>query len=127
MGSDRATGYDSFKTILVVDITGQFAVAGDDGQRLYDRMYEILGTAQNVQVDFYGVRVIATPFFNAAVGRLLKDVSPDELRNRISFKNLSLAAERTLAKVIENAKQYYHDPEARAALDKILIEHGDES
>lgn len=127
MGSDRETGYDSLETIRVVDITGPFALAGDDGQRLYDRMYAILGAAQNAQVDFYGVRVIATPFFNAAVGRLLKDVSPDELRNRILFKNLSLAAERTLALVIENAKQYYHDPGAREALDKILIEHGDES
>ena len=112
--------------ITVFEVIGEFAVATADGQNLYERMIGLLARHETIELDFAGVRVVATPFFNAAVGRLLKDVSPEELHKKISFNNLSAAGQRTLATVVENAKQYYHDPGAREALDKILMDHSDD-
>jgi hypothetical protein len=112
--------------ITVFEIIGEFAVAATDGQHLYDRMIDQLGRHETIELDFAGVRVVATPFFNAAVGRLLKDISPEDLHKKISFTNLTAAGQRTLATVVQNAKQYYHDPGAREALDKILVDHTDE-
>ena len=114
-------------TIKVFEIIGEFAVAAEDGQRLYDRIMSILASQNSIELDFSGVRVVATPFFNAAIGRLLKDVSPENLHARVSFSNLSPVGQQVLAKVVENAKQYYHgDPAARAALDKILVDQTEE-
>jgi hypothetical protein len=114
-------------TIPVFELIGQFAVAAEDGQRVYERITATLPSQSVIELDFAGVRVVATPFFNVAIGRLLKDVSPEELHKRIFFKNLSSVGQQALTKVIENAKQYYHgDPAARAALDKILIDHTEE-
>ena len=112
--------------IKVFALSGEFAVATEDGTRLYDEMNSLLAGTENIELDFNGVRVIATPFFNAAIGRLLKDVSPEELRKRISFNNLSPVGHQVLVKVVANAKQYYHgDPAAREALDRILIDHSE--
>jgi hypothetical protein len=89
-------------------------------------MTSLLATTESIELEFNKVRVIATPFFNAAIGRLLKDVSPEELQKRISFKNLSPIGQKVLTNVVENAKQYYHgDPAAREALDRILIDHAE--
>lgn len=113
-------------TINVFSIVGEFAVAADDGQRMYDEMTDKLGSADLLELDFTGVRVIATPFFNVAIGRLLKDLEPEELKRRVVFKNLVLVGHDVLAKVIENSKQYYHNPAARKALDSILADHADD-
>jgi STAS-like domain of unknown function (DUF4325) len=114
-------------TITIFDLIGEFAVAAEDGQRVYEQITAALPSQAAIELDFSRVRVVATPFFNAAIGRLLKDVSPEDLHKRIFFKNLSTVGHQVLTKVIENAKQYYHgDPAAREALDKILIDHTEE-
>jgi hypothetical protein len=114
-------------TITVFEIVGEFAVAADDGQKLYELITDLLSGHEHIDLEFNRVRVVATPFFNAAIGRLLKHVSPEDLYKRVSFKHLSSVGQQVLAKVVENAKQYYHgDPAAREALDKILIDHTEE-
>jgi hypothetical protein len=113
-------------TINVRSIIGEFAVAADDGQRMFQKMTTLLGSADVIELDFTGVRVIATPFFNAAIGRLLKDLPPEELHRKVTFSNLVPVGHDVLARVIENSKQYYSDPGAREALDRILADHTEE-
>jgi len=114
-------------TINVYELIGEFAVATDDGQKLYDRMVDLLSHQQTIVLEFQRVRVVATPFLNASIGQLLKTVSPEDLHQKISFLSLSTAGHKILEKVIGNAKQYYHgDPKAREALDRILSDHTEE-
>jgi hypothetical protein len=115
-----------FMQISVFDIVGEFAVATQDGERIYSTIKDLLSGSDVIELLFARVRVFATPFFNASVGRLLKDdLSPEEFNRRIAFRDLGLVGREALIKVIENAKQY-SDPAAREALDKILIEQSDE-
>jgi hypothetical protein len=108
-------------TITVFTIIGEFAVAAEDGQRLYEKIVELLPRGEHIDLDFARVRVLATPFFNAAIGRLLTEMSPEDLRRQVSFQHLPAVGQGVLSTVIENAK-YHSDPAAREALDKILID-----
>ena len=108
-------------TIKVHNLVGAFAVAAEDGRRLHEEILKNMKEeGVRINVLFDDVRVIATPFLNSAVGGLLEQMTPGELRDRINFAHLPPVGELALKKVIENAKRFYHEPDRREALDKIL-------
>ncbi len=104
----------------VKDITGDYAITLEDGQILFDRIHPELATGHQVQLDFEGVSVFASPFFNAAVGQLLKDLTPDTLNTLLKVVNLSPVGLDVLKRVIENAKRYYSSPDYRKAQEQLL-------
>ena len=106
--------------IRVLDISGQHAITTGDGEKLFDAIQAALKDQGTADLDFSGVRVFASPFFNASIGRLLKDHTFVELRNLVRFDNLPQVGEVVLARVVENSEQYYRNPEARKAVDAIL-------
>jgi hypothetical protein len=109
--------------IFVNRFVGANALTMTDGQRLYGEIHPPLLAHETVVLDFEGVNIFATPFFNAAIGRLLFDLSADVLRDRLVIKNLSALGASTLRNVIENAKEYYGGSEARRnAVDSTVAE-----
>ncbi|KLU25077.1 hypothetical protein EOS_16725 [Caballeronia mineralivorans PML1(12)] len=93
--------------IFIKDLVGANALTMTDGQKVFDAIHPNLKRDEAVILDFEGVNIFATPFFNAAVGRLLSDLSSDVLRDRLIFRNLSPLGSSVLRRVIENAKEYY--------------------
>lgn len=114
-------------TINVHDLVGPYAVAAEDGRRLHDEILKSM-KAEGVRINvvFDGVAIIATPFLNVAVGGLLEQMTPEELRERINFAHLPPVGESALKKVIENAKRFYHEPARKEALERILWDLPDE-
>jgi hypothetical protein len=107
--------------IKVKDLVGENAMTLDDGTAIYSRIHDPLAQGQTVELDFEGVEVFASPFFNAGVGHLLADLEPNALNERLKFEHLSDFGKRTLRRVIENAKEYYAaNPTQRAAIDRIV-------
>ena len=106
--------------VKVHQLVGEDAITLEDGQSVYDQVAPVLKSGQPVEVDFTDVEVFASPFFNSAVGQLLKDIDPAELNRLVSFTNLSTAGRVVLKRVIENAKQYYASPDYRAAQEEAL-------
>lgn len=107
--------------LAVCDIVGEYAMTLEDGQNVYDRIAPLLRSGQAVEVDFAGVTIFASGFFNAALGQLLKDFKADDLRRLITPINLTPAGESVLRQVIENAKRYYDAPEEyREAQRRVL-------
>lgn len=94
-----------------------------DGQGIYDRLQPALAKGEMVTLVFSGSEIFASPFFNAAVGQLLKDYQPDNLNRLVRFENLNARGQAILRRVIANAKDYYGDRERRRAMDAAL---GDE-
>jgi hypothetical protein len=90
----------------ILPITGENCITIEDGQTVYDKIYPQLKAGQEVELDFTGVKVFASPFFNAAVGQLLKDMDSPELR-RLKMVGIPAFGIETLRKVIENSRQYY--------------------
>lgn len=106
--------------INVKELVGENAMTLDDGEVIYARIYDPLKQGETVELDFDGVQVFASPFFNAGIGRLLADLTADGLNARLKFEHLSDFGARVLRRVIENAKDYYAaSAEQREAIDRI--------
>ena len=110
--------------IMIHDKIGENCITLDDGQQVYDAICPELIAGKPVEVDFDKARIFAPPFFNSAIGRLLKDVEAEALNRLLTIKNLHSDGMMVLKRVIENSKQYYGDGTARKTLDEILLERG---
>ena len=108
------------KVVVRDVIGGEDAITLDDGQRVYDQVRPALKQGESVDVDFAGVNVFASPFFNAAIGQLLRDLKPEQLNRLLKFANLAPAGLGVLHRVIENAKRYYAEPNYRDAQIEVL-------
>lgn len=107
--------------IKVKELVGENAMTLDDGEAIYARIRAPLIHGETVELDFDGVQVFASPFFNAGIGRLLGDLTAETLNARLKFDHLSDFGARVLRRVIENAKDYYAAPaDQRRAIDRIV-------
>lgn len=107
--------------INVKELVGENAMTLDDGEVIYARIHDPLTRGETVELDFDGVQVFASPFFNAGVGRLLGELTADTLNTHLKFEHLSGFGNRVLRRVIENAKDYYATPaDQRNAIDRIV-------
>jgi len=107
---------------IVKEIVGENAITLEDGQGVYDRIRPALGRGEAVELDFSDVTVFASPFFNAAVGQLLKDNQPEAIDRLLRVDNLNSVGHDLMRRVIENAQRYYSSPDYRAAQAKVLQE-----
>lgn len=98
--------------VKVMEISGENAVAQDDGQKVYELVRDRLKSGQELHLDFQGVKIFASPFFNAAVGQLLRDFGTDDLNSRLKFEHLSSVGQEVLKRVIENSKRYFSSSES---------------
>jgi len=112
--------------LSVRNLVGPNCVTYGDGQKVYDLIHPELSRGRAVEVDFEGVRVLVSLFVNAAIGRLLEDISSDDLNRLLTISNLPPGGVETLKRVIQNSNDYYHNPLVREALNRILSEHAAE-
>jgi hypothetical protein len=108
--------------VVVSKLIGSYAITLEDGETIYSVIYPLLQSGNTVELDFQDVEIFASPFFNAAIGRLLAEFTPDHLRTHLNPTNLLPAGAGTLRRVIENAKEYYGSEAVQAAVDRVLDE-----
>ena len=108
---------------MIYEVTGDYATDAEAGQEVYDLIHPKLLAGHPVELDFTGVSVFASAFFNFAIGQLLKDLAPDTLNQRLKITGLSTNGYSILKRVIENAKHYYSDGEYQEAVDTVLEEY----
>ena len=85
------------------------------GTKLYQQIQPILSKNQPIELDFNQVELYASPFFNASVGLLLKDISIEELLRLMKIEHINDVGKDLLNHVIDNALEYY----AKGNNDKI--------
>lgn len=106
--------------ISVRDLVGPNAVTYEDGEPVYHALRDALIEGEEVDLDFSGVKVFASPFFNSAIGRLLAEFDSELLNDRIEIAALSSSGESVLRRSIDNAKDYFGDPKQREAVAKVV-------
>lgn len=111
--------------IDVHKIIGENCITLEDGQKIFDLIHPELTVGNAVELDFENVTVLASPFLNAAIGRLLKDIKPSNLNRLLKITNLVPTGLAVLRRVIENSKEYYSNPNVRKAVDEILFEQSE--
>jgi len=110
----------------VKSLVGDSCVTSEDGQRVYDEIYPKLAAGESVCLNFSGVRVFASPFFNFAIGQLLKDLEPENLNQLLKVDNISDDGLLVWQRVVKNAKEYYNNPKAKEAIDEILKQQAED-
>jgi hypothetical protein len=108
--------------ILVQELVGENAITLEDGDKIYKIIFTALKSEEMIGIDFLGVKVFASPFFNSAIGRLLKDFSKDTLNRLLSFDNLNPVGTDVVKRVIENSKQFYSHPEVQKAVEQAIAQ-----
>jgi len=111
--------------INLFDLVGEHCITIQDGERIFERIHPELVAGRPVELDFHGVGVFASPFFNGAIGRLLEDIKPEDLNRLLKISNLNDVGYTVLRRVIENSKEYYSNPTLRNVLDEILAEQAE--
>jgi hypothetical protein len=106
----------------VLDVIGKYAMTPDAGQAVYDAIYPRLRAGEQVELDFSGVEIFASPFFNVAMGQLLRDIQAEELQRLLTTQSLTRAGQIALERVKANASRYYSDARIRAAQDRVFDE-----
>jgi len=101
-------------------MTGTRCIVKEDGQRVYDTIHNALKQGETVVLDFEGVSQFASPFFNFAIGQLLKDTKEGDLRRLLQIENLNATGRLVVERVIENAARYHGDVDYRKIVDEIL-------
>jgi hypothetical protein len=106
---------------------GPRCIIKEDGQRIFDEIFEPLKREETVTLNFEGVSQFASPFFNFAIGQLLKDIKEDDLRRLLQIENLNATGRMVIERVIENAAKYHGDKDYRKIVDDILEQQAKES
>ncbi len=112
--------------INVYDIVGEFAMAADAGEKLYDKIYTQLQQSKSISLDFTGVKIFTSCFLNIAIGQLLKDIAREKLYELVEFTGLSQQHQKLIAYVIDNAERYYSDENYRNAVDTVMSQKASE-
>lgn len=106
---------------------GPRCIIKEDGQKIYDAIRETLKNGKTVTLDFEGVTQFASPFFNFAIGQLLKDITEADLRRLLQIEQLNETGKLVCERVIENAAKYHGDKDYRKIVDDILEQQAKES
>lgn len=111
------------KVVTVYEIAGEYAIDAASGQNVYGLVHPELSQGHGVELDFSGVNVFASAFFNFAIGQLLSDISHETLDRHLEVKNLSDDGQFVLERVLDNAKRYYSDADYRSAVNTVMEEY----
>lgn len=103
-------------------LVGKNCMTPEDGQKVYAVTHPELVADRPVDLDFAGVDIFASPFFNFAIGQLLRDIQPERLNRLLAVSNLNPVGKQILRRVIENSKQYYSNEGFRKTVDEVLSE-----
>ena len=115
------------KTLIIRDKIGLRCIIQEDGQRIFDEIHDLVKEGKSVTLDFEGVSQFASPFFNFAIGQLLKDIPESNVRRLLLLENLNETGQMVVERVIQNASQYHGDRDYRKIVDDILEQQAREA
>jgi len=113
--------------LSVKDKIGPRCIIKDDGQTIFEAIHDPLTNGEMVTLDFEGVSQFASPFFNFAIGQLLKDMREGDLRRLLQIEHLNETGRLVVERVIENAGEYHGNMDYRKIVDDILSQQVKES
>lgn len=96
-------------------------ITAEEGNKIFKLLSDTIKTQEKVELDFTNIIRTTTAFLNVVLGDLYKSYTSEELRNLISFSNLSDANAQRIKRVTDNAKLFYkHQSEVNKAINDNL-------
>ena len=98
--------------IRVFDVVGTpLCVSSADGQLVYDKLLPLVREGRKVTLSFAQVQTLISAFLNTAIGQLYGEFTEEQVRERLSVRDMLPEDVALLKRVVENAKSYFRDPE----------------
>lgn len=101
----------------------------DDGNLLYNIINNALERKRNsiITINFSNVKVIASPYINAAFGQLFEHYSRNIIDDNLLITGLSEKHMLHVKLIMNHAKRYYNDDIYRNAIDTVMKEMAEEN
>jgi non-homologous end joining protein Ku len=99
-------------TLHVFEIVGSsFCVASDDGEKVYKLIRKAMKQGSGVALSFMNITIMSPTFLNVAIGQLYGVFSEEEIRAKLTVKEMEPDDLFLLKRVVETAKAYFRNPE----------------
>ncbi len=96
----------------VYQIVGNsICVEADDGTKVSDVVKEFIKNKKAIKLSFLNVTMLTSAFLNTAIGILYKDFTEKEVKDFLSVSDLDSTDAMLLKRVVDNAKNYYKNPD----------------
>lgn len=102
---------EEIKVSMFEIVGSSFCVASSDGQKVFERLNTAFEAKRNVVLSFQNVTTLTSAFLNAAIGQLYGKYEEDEIRSLLKVEEAKQDDLALLKRVVDNAKQYFKDPE----------------
>ena len=84
----------------------------DMGQKLRQKLLELINNGEKIVLDFTGVNVVSNSFADECIAKLFLEMSLDELKCHTTFRGLNPLAERSVLVALQ--RRYKVLTESRA-------------
>ncbi len=99
-------------TLSVFEIVASpLCVASDDGEKVYERIWKAIKQERAVALSFINITIMSPTFLNVAIGQLYGVFSEEEIRAKLTVKDVEPEDLVLLKRVVETAKAYFKNPE----------------
>lgn len=98
------------KTIEVNELC-KFAISEEKGLLLREKITDLLqdNNSEEVLLNFKGISMFTTPFFNSSIGYFILKYGPEEFDKRIKLVGLEEMGQETYQHSRENAIDFYNN------------------
>lgn len=94
--------------IKVSELIGSpICISADDGQKVYNKIEQLIHVGKEVTVSFENVTMLISLFLNVAIGQLYGSFNEQTIRNQLKVEGLAPDDMELLKRVVDNAKKYY--------------------
>lgn len=101
------------RRIEIADFIGvPFAIATDDGEKLGEKLRELLTAGETVELSLRGLEVITSSFVNPAIGTLYGCLDARDIESQLQISDASPSDTFLIDQVKKQARAYYAQPEA---------------
>ncbi len=83
------------------------AFSAEDAETLLKEIEPILRSEEKIILDFSGIKLFTTLFFNNALAKYVLELGPEKYERKFAVENLSEVGRTTYQHSMENAKEYY--------------------
>ncbi len=96
--------------------------SADDASKIGYAIEPIFNSGEKVIVDFSGITIFTTLFFNNAFTKYILKLGPDEYKLKFELKNLSELGETTYQHSFDNAVNYFNMSDDAKRIHNEIIE-----
>lgn len=108
--------------VIKISSISPMAMTEDDGLQLRREIGNALKEGNKVILDFKGIDLFATPFFNSSIGYYVMNLSPDKFNECVQIINLSDLGKETFSHSYQNAVSFYENKTDLDMMGKITAE-----